>query len=114
FTKDKRGLNIAILIVHVLFLLHLKKYNQIIDRTEALNQYCYRYLRTDDTFRSNCFIKMLLQIPKADFNRMRTERYAEKFVNKLRSMPLSVSTQSAEVEFFPYEDLWEITLEMLD
>jgi hypothetical protein len=114
FTKDKRGLNIAILIVHVLFLLHLKKYNQIIDRVETLNQYCYRYLRKDDTFRSNCFIKMLLQIPKADFNRIRTERYAEKYVDKLNSVPLSVSTQSAEVEFFPYEDLWEITLEMLD
>jgi hypothetical protein len=114
FTKDKAGLNIAILIVHTLFLLHLKKYNQIIDRVESLNQYCYRYLRKDDTFRSNCFIKMLLQIPKADFNRIRTERYAEKYVEKLNSVPLSVSTQSAEVEFFPYEDLWEITLEMLD
>ncbi|HLF63623.1 MAG TPA: hypothetical protein VI603_07715 [Saprospiraceae bacterium] len=114
YTKDKKGLNIAILIIHVLFLLQQRKYAQIIDREDALKQYCYRYLRKDDTFRSHCFIRMLLQMPRADFNRMRTERYAEPFLNKLRSVPLMVSEQSIEVEVIPYEDLWEMTVELLD
>jgi hypothetical protein len=114
YTKDKQGLNIAILIIHVLFLLQQRKYSQIIDRVDALKQYCYRYLRKDDTFRSNCFIRMLLQMPRADFNRIRTERYAEPFLTKLRSVPIVVSEQSIEVEVIPYEDLWEMTLELLD
>ncbi|HLF63621.1 MAG TPA: hypothetical protein VI603_07705 [Saprospiraceae bacterium] len=114
YTKDKRGLNIAILIVHALILLQQRKYMEIIDRVDALNQYCHRHLRRDDTFRSNCFIKMLLRIPKADFNRKRTERYALPYLNKLHSMPLMISDQSMEVEVIPYEDLWEMVLELLD
>ncbi len=114
YSKDKRGLNIAILIIQFLFLLQKRKYPQIIDKVDALKQYCYRYLRKDDTFRSHCFIRMLLQIPRADFNRIRTERYAEPYIKKLRSVPIRVSEQSIEVEVIPYEDLWEMTVEMLN
>jgi len=114
FAKDKRGLNIAILIVHVLFLLRDKKYMDIIDRIDALNQYCHRYLRRDDTFRSNCFIKMLLRVAKADFNPLRAKRYAEPLVSKLKSMPLAFSNQTVEVEIIPYEDLWKMVLELLE
>ncbi len=113
FSKDKRGLNISLLILHVLFLLQDRKYSKIIDRVDALNQYCYRYLRRDETFRSNCFIKMLTQMVKADFNRIRTERYVEPLWKKLKSVPLHVAEQGIEVEIIPYEDLWPMVLEML-
>ena len=114
FSKDKRGLNISILILQVLFLLHDHKYSKIIDRTDALNQYCYRYLRKDETFRSNCFIKMLIKMVEADFNRIRTERYVETLWKKLQSVPINVAEQGIEVEIIPYEDLWPMVLEMLD
>lgn len=114
FAKDKRGLNIAVLIVHVLFLLKDKKYSDIIDRIDALNQYCHRYLRRDDTYRSNCFIKMLLKIAKADFNKQRAIRYAEPLAKKLNSVPLFLSDQTVEVEIIPYEDLWDMVLSLLD
>ena len=114
YSKDKRGTNTSILIVHVLFLLHQKKYSEIIDRVDALNQYCHRYLRRDDTYRTNCFIKMLLQMARADFNRIRTQRYTEALVAKLKSSPLDMSNQSIEVEIIPFEDLWGIILDMLE
>ncbi len=114
FSKDKRGLNISILILQVLFLLHDHKYSQIIDRTDALNQYCYRYLRKDETFRSNCFIKMLIKMVEADFNRIRTERYVDPIWKKLQAVPIHVAEQGIEVEIIPYEDLWPMVLEMLD
>ena len=114
YARDKRGVNISILIIHVLFLLDQRKFSRIHDRVDALNQYCYRYLRRDETFRSNCFIKMLVQVPKAGFNRIRTERYAKPYYQKLLSMPLSESRQGIEMEVMPYEDLWEMVLEMLD
>ena len=114
FSKDKRGLNISILILQVLFLLNDHKYSKIIDRTDALNQYCYRYLRKDETFRSNCFIKMLIKMVEADFNRIRTERYVETLWKKLQSVPIHVAEQGIEVEIIPYEDLWPMVLEMLD
>lgn len=114
YSKDKRGINISILIVHVLFLLNQKKYSEIIDRVDALNQYCHRYLRRDDTFRSNCFIKMLLQMARADFNRIRTERYAQEYLNKLKEVPLDIADQGIEVEVIPYEELWDLAVNLLD
>lgn len=113
YSKDKSGLNISILIVHILFLLLQKKYSDIIDRVDALNQYCYRYLRNDETFRSNCFIKMLIQMSRADFNKIRTERYSEKYYNKLTSKPLNIAEHGIEIEIIPYERLWKIILSQL-
>ena len=68
FAKDKRGMNINVLIIQILVLLQRKNYNRIIDRMSALERYSYRYLKKDDTFRSNCFIHILLQLEKGNFN----------------------------------------------
>src|SRR5690606_18111165 len=75
-SKDKKRRNIPILIIHVLFLLQNKSYDLVMSRLESLNLYSHRYLLKDDTFRSNCFIKMLMQLPKANFNRIALKRKA--------------------------------------
>lgn len=114
YSKDKRGYNIPVLIIQVLFLLHQKKFDRIIDRVEALNVYCYRHLKKDDTFRSNCFIKMLLLLPKCNFHRIAVERKSKVLRAKLESVPLEIARQSAEIEIIPYEDLWEIVMDILE
>lgn len=114
FSKDKRGNNITILVAQYIFLVEKKKYDDVIDRVDALKQYVHRYLREDATLRANCFIKMLLSIVKADFHPLRAKRYAEKFVEKLHNAPQSISEQNTEIEIIPYEDLWEIILEILE
>ena len=114
FSKDKRGLNINILIIQVLFHLQRKQYNKIIDQTDALKRYCSRYLRRNDTFRSNCFIKMLLLLPESNFNRIALERKAQSLVQKLSSMPINLAKQDHDLEIVPYETLWEAVLELLD
>lgn len=113
YRQDKRGANISILILQILFLLHQKKYNAIIDRAESLRQYTYRYLRRDDTFRSHCFIRMLLTLPECSFNKTAVLRKADKYWQQLQAMPLNVAKQSAEIEIVPYETLWEFVLEEL-
>src|SRR5690606_26274487 len=37
FSKDKRGVNISIIIIQILFLLYKREFGQVIDRVEALN-----------------------------------------------------------------------------
>jgi hypothetical protein len=113
YSKDKRGMNISILILQVLFLLHQKKYGKIIDRAEALRTYTHRYLRKDATFRSNCFLKMLLQLPGANFHRVAVERKTADLRKKLSSVGI-INNQSAEVEIIPYEVLWELVLDSLE
>jgi hypothetical protein len=114
FSKDKRGMNIPVLIIQTLFLIHRKKYDQAILRIEALEKYSSRHLRKNDTFRSNCFIKMMLVAPKQGFHRKAVIRHASKFVERLREAPLEKARQPNEIEIIPYEQLWKIFLEQLD
>ena len=113
FFKDKRGQNVSILIAQFIFLLIENKTNAMHDRLDGLKQYSYRYLRNDSTFRSNCFIKMLLKIPGAGFHPVRVENHTKDLKKKLLSTPMMISEQSYEVEIIPYEDLWEIVMEIL-
>jgi hypothetical protein len=110
FSKDKMGINVSILLMHIAYLLQRKDFNAIIDRTDSLNQYAYRYLRQDDSFRSNCMIKMVIQMTKADFNSVRTERYTHDLRKKLSKVNLAGSGENIEIEVIPFEILWEIMM----
>lgn len=113
FSKDKSGMNIAIIVVRLLFLLAEKSYKQILDEVEAIEQYCYRYLTTKNTVRSASFIKMLLQIPHGQFDASLVSKKAAKYRKVLDDYPLQVANQTHEVEVIPYEELWEMVLPLL-
>jgi len=114
YSKDKRGMNIAILVIHILFYILQKKYGKTIDRVEAIKQYSYRYLHQDNTYRSNCFIKMLLLIPKADFHKQAVIRKTQPYLKKLQKVPLEVDQLTHEIEIIPYEHLWELVIKSLE
>jgi hypothetical protein len=113
FSRDKMGINVSILLMHVAYLLQRKDFNAIIDRTDSLNQYAYRYLRKDDSFRSNCMIKMVIQMTKADFNPVRTERYTSELRKQLSTVNLAGSGENIEIEIIPFEVLWDIMIKTL-
>ncbi|MCC6461832.1 MAG: hypothetical protein IT260_15260 [Saprospiraceae bacterium] len=110
FSKDKRGMNIPILVVQILFDILDQRYDACIDRVEAIGKYASRYITKDEHFRSNCFLKMLLQIPEAGFHREAAVRKAEKYLEQLRTMPIELANQPYEIEIIPYEELWEMVL----
>lgn len=114
YSKDKRGNNISILILQVLIFLSQGKKPAIIDRIDALKQYTRRHLNTDNTFRSSCFIKMLIQLESGHFNRIAVSRRVEPYLQQLESVPIDVAQQPGELEVVPYEVLWEMVLDMLD
>lgn len=112
--RDKRGMNIPILIAQILTLIIHRKYGQAIERIEAIEKYCSRYLTKDDTYRSNCFIKMLLQVPANNFHRVAVERKTAKYLKKLQAVPLDMAKQTHEIEIIPYEELWRMLIGSLD
>lgn len=114
YSKDKRGLNIPILIVQILFMIVNKEYDKSIDRIEAIEKYCSRYLTNQPNLRSNCFIKMLLQIPISYFHKAGVERRTNKYLQRLNQNPLHISRQPHEIEIIPYEDLWAFVIQSLD
>ncbi len=114
FSKDKRGMNIPILVIQILFALVERDYQQCIDRMDGIEKYCSRYLKQNDTFRSNCFIKMVLQMPAYAFHRDRVTRHSQKLYEMLCSVPMEVANQTYEIEIIPYEALWQITINALE
>jgi hypothetical protein len=114
YNKDKRGLNIPILNFQILYLILTKRYDATIDRIEAVEKYTTRYLKKDENYRSNCFIKMLLQIAEAGFHKAAAARNAEKYLKMLKASPLDFANQSHDIEIIPYEVLWQMALDSLD
>ena len=113
FSKDKKGANIAVLSLQILFFLRQNQQDEVIERVEALKAYAGRHLRKNDTYRSNCFIHMLTQIPLGYFHKRTVLARAKKYIKKLEEMPLSKAQQSSEMEPIPYEHLWKLTYEAL-
>lgn len=113
FSKDKRGLNVPILIVQIVFLLQEGKCDRLIDRMEAIAQYKHRYLNKEQNYRSNVFIRMLMEISKANFEEEKALHRTYKYRKMLNEAPLEVSNQSRDLEILPYEDIWEIVVEQL-
>jgi hypothetical protein len=113
FTKDKKGYNVAILVIQVIYMLEKGDYAGIISRSEALSVYCSRYLRKDDAYRSSCFLKMLLTMEKEDFKYDRTKQMAFKYLRKMTEGEEGASEHVNEWEVIPYETLWEKVLNRL-
>ncbi len=111
YSKDKRGLNIAIIILQVLFLLDRRDFDGIIAKAEALKVYCSRYLKEDENYRSNCFLKMVLLMEKKSFNYEGTTKITERYYNLLQASRLNYQHGSSNsLEIIPYEQLWETIL----
>lgn len=113
FSKDKTGINISILIIHCLLLMIQGKKSKLIERAETLQTYTYKYLKNDDSLRSNCFIRMFLKMVAAGFRKEGTINRTKKLFDKLKSTPIFEKRQSNYVEIIPYEKLWEICLKQL-
>ncbi len=113
FSKDKRGYNIAILIIHILFLLNKEDYNPIIDRIDALRIYYQRHLKREEDIRSKLFIKMLLVMEKQSFDYVKTKEKSQKYFDEIRSRQFQYEGTPIDAEIIPYETLWQMVLDVL-
>ncbi|RYD75167.1 MAG: hypothetical protein EOP53_16945 [Sphingobacteriales bacterium] len=112
FAKDKKGMNVAVLILQILLLLQKKEYVAIISRTEALKSYIYRNL-DKDAHRSHVFIKLLLTMEKAQFDYEKTRQKTKNLLEKLSQVDLNYAATQARMEIIPYEQLWQTALGLI-
>lgn len=113
YSKEKRGMNIAVLVIQILLSIQKGEYNKAIDRIEAIEKYCTRYLRNEETLRSYYFIKMLLVIPSQSFHKEAVLRHTKNFQEKLNKLPLEIANQDHKIEVIPYEELWNLGIQLL-
>lgn len=112
-SKDKKGLNVSIIILRILFYLIEKDYSKILDKMEGLKQYNQRYLKKNEFYRTDCFIKMILMIEKYDFDYNQLKIHSIEYLKKLSSFRTKSSNSFFNWEIIPYENLWAIILETL-
>jgi hypothetical protein len=113
YEKDKKGLKVCLVIIQLLFRILRKEEDQLNKQVDSTKKYCSRYLNSTAGLRSKYFINMLLQVPKANFHPVASERKAKRYYDKLKAHPLKLSNQAQEIEIIPFEDLWELILERL-
>lgn len=108
FSRDKNGLNVAILIAHAVLQLIEGKQDNIWERVWTLEKYRERYLKNGDTERSRCFVKILVAMARADFRREQYESKIAVLLERLQAMTGDTSKQTYEMEIIPYLKLYEL------
>lgn len=109
FGADKTGMNIAIMIAHIMLQLIENKDVEVWDRIQALAKYRERYL-VDNPFvaRSELFVKILVALVKSGFRRDAFRARATPLLNALQKLPLQLTNQVHELEIVPYEHLVQL------
>jgi hypothetical protein len=105
YSTDKRGYNISIQVVRVIWYLANNDYQSIIKMMDSLRRYELRYLRKNASYRSDVFVKMLIALYDADFEPMAA-------IDKTHGL-LKLLTKVKKVddmEILPYQDLWQLIL----
>lgn len=112
YSRDKRGYNVAILVLQLLHYLRQRLLEPVLTRLERLRKYQQRHLRDAATLRSRTFLRLLLLLPEAEFNPELLQARGKPLLATLQQAPL-VGEAGAETEIIPYEALWELTLLLL-
>ena len=103
YSKDKAGYNISLIILQYLVLVELGKFDEVIVRSEALNQYLMRHLRTRKSGPLYAFLKSLVLLQRHDFNVQRASVYTKRYVQRFCTGYHSVE----ESQVLPYPQMWD-------
>ncbi len=109
YTRDKRGYNVTLLSLQALLWLQQKKLDRFFDKIEALKTYNYKYLRRNQTYRSHCYLRMLIRLSVFGEKRIERDRPTQTLLRKMQSFPM----KTLEVEIVPYEHQWEFALALM-
>ncbi len=107
FYMDKKGMNVGIIIVQLLYYIILRDLEKLDSRFDAVEKYLSRYMRSNPLYRSHCFVKMLLQVPKQNFHPVAIKRHSKKHFENLKSLPFLKSHHPNELELIEYDILWD-------
>lgn len=112
YSRDKRGHNVAILILQFLYYLRGQDIEGLLTRMEGLRKYQQRHLREPDTLRSQLFLRLLMLTVKENFEAAACEKKGQALLTRLQETP-QPGEAFAEIEIIPYEQLWALALDIM-
>lgn len=113
FNRDKDGMNVAILVAHLLLQLLEGKTDQLLERIEALDKYRERYLGYPEAERAGLFVKVLTLLPKVNFSSVTFQKKAAPLLRKMSALPRRMTNPAREPEIIPFENLAEMIAKWL-
>ena len=111
--KDKRGMNIPLLILDIMMRMQQGEHNDskkaeiLFSRIENLSKYRQRHLKKEsETFRSDVFIALAELLAKYAFQFKNLQAEANALYVRFQEKPYDVLNQPYEVEVINYEKAW--------
>ena len=86
---------------------------KVIDIIENLGQFKYKYLRDNDTYRAQCFIRLLEVLAKSNFHPVRVNYLAEPILKKMKTKEAIISSENAYAEILSFEEIWQRLIKLL-
>lgn len=115
YTKDKKGLNVPILIAQFLFLLDNKDFDLAQEKLSALRKYRVKHFSTNNgAYRTQLFIRSLCVMAGTGLSKSIFLKKSTPILNILKSIPSSNPDQHFHIEIIPYEILWSWVLKLLN
>jgi hypothetical protein len=107
-SKDKSGFNFAIRIIELLFQFARGEDAMVFHKMDALRVYRSRYLNDNTYKRNHLFLSLLLKSEKSGFDYKVLHKADWQEIQGLRDRKHII----AEWEIIPYEELWDIFVEL--
>ncbi len=112
-SQDKQGSNIPIRILQIMFSMLEGKFDKLEEQIDALHKYRHRHFdRESEHYRTDCFIELLVLLPKYATQPDELHARAQEWLEKLRENPNPIFDQSYETEILQYELAWAWMAEM--
>jgi len=113
YSKDKRGLNISIMIAQIILLLDDGNFDMLIEKADSFRIYFKRYVTKHINYRTFYFVKMVEIMFKHNFSYDKVKQSSEKFYARLSDKVGQYHGDIESLEVIPYEELWEQILNRL-
>lgn len=119
YKSDKKGLHVAMLILQILNYMQNNHFDKITSRMENLMKYRNKYLRKDENYRVNCFLKMINLIERiynpSDTNSIKEiKTKATKYIINMNKYKIKMEKVYENYEIMSFEHLWEEIIKLLE
>jgi hypothetical protein len=105
--KDKKGLNIQIQIIHILYYLLKKDFVQLSAQIRMFDLYAQRMLKSEDHRRTVLFMQLLKVLRRNFYNVTKAEKAGASRYQELLLSPQKHELLPESSEILPYDKLWE-------
>ena len=108
--KDKEGFNVSLLIVDTCIRIHIGDKVILMEKMASLKTYKKRYLKKDNDYRVQAFIKLLLLCEELDYQYPQIINKSQILFSKLQLAPLINTNTFEGLEVVPFDKVWPLVL----